>query len=120
MHDQNSLFFKCFKARYFPRCHFLDSAVSPNSSYVQRSTMFAMPILRSGSCWRVGNGESIKVLLDKWIPKYPPNRCCIRFMRVRRIGEFQILLIWNYMGGGKISSWKLLIERMRRLYVKFP
>ena len=95
MHDQNSLFFKCFKARYFPRCHFLDSAVSPNSSYVQRSTMFAMPILRSGSCWRVGNGESIKVLLDKWIPKYPPNRCCIRFMRVRRIEEFQILLIWN-------------------------
>ena len=74
MHDQNSLFFKCFKARYFPRCHFLDVAVSPNSSYVWRSIMFAMPILRSGSCCCVRNGESIKVLLDKWIFNYPSNR----------------------------------------------
>ena len=36
--------------------------------------MVAMPILRSGSCWCVGNGESIKVLVDKWIPNYPSNR----------------------------------------------
>ena len=50
MHDQNSLFFKCFKARYFPRCHFLDAAVSPNSSFVWRSIMSVMPILRSRSC----------------------------------------------------------------------
>ena len=35
MHDQNSLFFKCFKARYFPRCHFLDAVMSPNSSFVK-------------------------------------------------------------------------------------
>ena len=74
MHDQNSLFFKCFKTRYFPRCHFLDATVSPNSSYIWRSIMSAMPILRSRSCWRVGNGESIKVLMDKWIPNYPSNR----------------------------------------------
>ena len=74
MHDQNYLFFKCFKARYFPRCHFLDATVSPNSSYIWRSIMSAMPILRSRSCWRVGNGESIKVLMDKWIPNYPSNR----------------------------------------------
>ena len=36
--------------------------------------MAVIPILRSGSCWRVGNGESIKVLVDKWIPNYPSNR----------------------------------------------
>ncbi|KAL4619828.1 hypothetical protein ACB092_06G108800 [Castanea dentata] len=73
-HDQNSLFFKCFKARYFPRCHLLDATVSPNCSFVWRSIMAVMPILRSGSCWRVGSGESIKVLMDKWIPNYPSNR----------------------------------------------
>ncbi|XP_075633713.1 uncharacterized protein LOC142606215 [Castanea sativa] len=74
MQNQNSLFFKCFKARYFPRCQFLDAAVSPNCSYVWRSIVAAIPILRSGSCWRVGNGESIKVFVDKWIPNYPSNR----------------------------------------------
>ncbi|KAL0010896.1 hypothetical protein SO802_006004 [Lithocarpus litseifolius] len=61
-------------ARYFPRCHFLDVVVSPNCSFVWMSIMSAMPILRSGSCWRVGSGESIKVLMDKWIPNYPTNR----------------------------------------------
>ena len=30
------------------------------------------------------------------------------------------LIDLELMGGGKISSWKLLIERMWRLYVKFP
>ena len=34
----------------------------------------ALPILNNGCCWRVGNGESIKVYLDKWIPKCPANR----------------------------------------------
>ncbi|XP_075645058.1 uncharacterized protein LOC142616054 [Castanea sativa] len=36
--------------------------------------MVAMPILRCGSCWCVENGESIKVLVDKWILNYPSNR----------------------------------------------
>ena len=48
--------------------------MSPNCLYVWRSIMAAMAILRSGSGWRVGNGESIKVLADKWIPNYPSNR----------------------------------------------
>ena len=48
--------------------------MSPNCLYVWRSIMVAMAILRSRSCWRVGNGESIKFLVDKWIPNYPSNR----------------------------------------------
>ena len=47
-HD--SILFKCFKARYFPRCNFLHAADSPNSSYVWQSMMAEMPILRSGCC----------------------------------------------------------------------
>ena len=36
--------------------------------------MDAFPILRSGYCWRVGNGSSISVLEDKWIPNHPTNK----------------------------------------------
>ena len=73
MHDQNSLFFKCFKARYFPRCHFLDSAVSQHflcmeKYYVCHANFEKQVLLESG------NGESIEVLLDKWIPNYPTNK----------------------------------------------
>ena len=35
--------------------------------------MAAFPILKSGCCWRVGNGYSIRILGDKWIPNYPTN-----------------------------------------------
>ena len=35
--------------------------------------MAAFPILKSGCYWRVGNGHSIKILRDKWIPNYPTN-----------------------------------------------
>ena len=36
--------------------------------------MAPQPILLSGHCWRVGNGLSINVLKDKWIPNYPTNK----------------------------------------------
>ena len=61
LHDRSSLLFQCFKARYFPRFNFLDAIESPNCSYAWKSMVAALPILKSGCCWRVGNGESIKV-----------------------------------------------------------
>ena len=35
--------------------------------------MATQPIIISGHCWRVGNGLSINVLKDRWIPNYPTN-----------------------------------------------
>lgn len=70
----DSLLYRCFKARYFPRTTFLDAVESPNSSFVWRSIMAALQILKSGYCWRVGNGSSIQVLGDKWIPNQPTNK----------------------------------------------
>ena len=73
IHEKDSLLYKCFKARYFPRCQFLDVTVSPNSSFVWSSIMATMPILKSGCCWRVGSGDDIWIRKDKWIPNYPSN-----------------------------------------------
>ena len=36
--------------------------------------MVAMPIFKAGCCWRVGNGSSIRVLKEKWIPNHPTNK----------------------------------------------
>ena len=35
--------------------------------------MVAMPILKSGCCWRVGSGDEIRIRKDEWIPSYPSN-----------------------------------------------
>ncbi|KAL0009208.1 hypothetical protein SO802_010710 [Lithocarpus litseifolius] len=36
--------------------------------------MAAQPILKNGCCWRIGNGYSIRVLEDRWIPNHPTNK----------------------------------------------
>ena len=73
MQETNLLLYGCFKAKYFPRCNFLEAGETPNSSYVWRSIMAAQEILRRGSCWRVGDGSVIPVTQDKWIPNHPTN-----------------------------------------------
>ena len=70
----DSLLYKCFKARYFPRSNFLEAKESPNCLFVWRSLMAAMPILQSSHCWKVGNGISINALKDKWLPNFPTNK----------------------------------------------
>lgn len=35
--------------------------------------MATMPILKSGYCWRVGNGDDIRIRKNKWIPNNPSN-----------------------------------------------
>ena len=47
LQGNNSLLYKCFKARYFPRSSFLDAKESPSSSYAWRSLMATLPILKS-------------------------------------------------------------------------
>ena len=58
---KDSLLYGCFKAKYFPRCCFLEAANIPNSSYVWKSQIAAKYILKKGCCWRVGDGCSIWV-----------------------------------------------------------
>ena len=73
MHAKDSLFYECFKAKYFPRCSFLEAVESPNCSFVWRSIMAAQEILTQGCCWRVGIGSPIRVTKDKRIPNHPTN-----------------------------------------------
>ena len=82
--DTNSLLYQCFKARYFHRTSVLEATESPNCSFVWRSLVAALPILRLGHCWLVGDGLSINVYQDRWIPEYPTNK---PFLSVREDEE---------------------------------
>lgn len=74
MQDQESLMFQCFKAWYFPRCHFLETIDSPTSSFTWKGIMAAKLVLQRESCWRVGNEAAIQILKDVWIPNHPTDR----------------------------------------------
>src|SRR4051812_14436520 len=61
MAKPNSLVARIFKARYFPRSSFFDSKVGNNPSFIWRSLWKAKDVLKLGSRWSIGEGNSIKV-----------------------------------------------------------
>lgn len=88
LQDKSSLLYSCFKAKYFPRCDFLDATNCLNSSYVWKSLIAAQPILKKGCFWRVGNGVSILVLKDCWLPNHPTKK--ILFQPEEEIWEWRV------------------------------
>ena len=95
LQDKNSLLYNCFKAKYFPQCEFLEAKDCQNSSYVWKSLLAAQPVLRSWCYWRVGNGASIHVLKDCWLPNQPTRK--ILFQPEEDIWEWRVsdLIDWQ-------------------------
>ena len=67
----HSLFYRVYKARYFPRCSFMEAELGHNPSFVWRSLLAARDLIREGSIWRIGNGQSIAVSDKNWL-SHPP------------------------------------------------
>lgn len=49
LQEDDSLLYRCFKARYFLWSNFLNTVESPNCSFVWRSIVVALPILKTGA-----------------------------------------------------------------------
>ena len=60
-----------YKARYFSRCSFLEAELGPNPSFVWRSLCAARELIIEGSQWQIGNGQSITISNQKWLPRPP-------------------------------------------------
>ena len=59
---------KVYKARYFPHGSFLNATIGNNPSYIWRSVLESQAIIKQGIGCRVGNGNSINILEDPWLP----------------------------------------------------
>ena len=61
--DHTSLFYKVFRAKYFPNGSVLDAKPS-SGSYAWQSIVKAKKLVQSGLLWRVGDGKQIKIFGD--------------------------------------------------------
>jgi hypothetical protein len=65
-----SLVAKVYKEKYFSEVTFLDSELGSKPSFAWCSIWNSRKLLKEGLIWRVGDGESIQIWGDCWVP-YP-------------------------------------------------
>uniref|UniRef100_A0A2N9F0V7 non-specific serine/threonine protein kinase n=1 Tax=Fagus sylvatica TaxID=28930 RepID=A0A2N9F0V7_FAGSY len=70
----HTLFSRVFKAKYFPSTSFLHAKPGHKPSFLWSSILAAQNLLRSNTQWTVGNGRSIGVWTDHWLPRIPTCR----------------------------------------------
>jgi hypothetical protein len=68
MTKPNSLCARVLKGRYFPDTDFLHASVPKSASATWRAIIAGRETLNAGLIKRVGDGSSISVWTDKWIP----------------------------------------------------
>ena len=71
MTNPDSLMAKTLKNKYFPNASFMEAKLSSTASYTWRSILSARDIIARGAIKVVGEGRSIDVWKDPWIPKLP-------------------------------------------------
>jgi hypothetical protein len=67
MEDSSSLFYRVFKAKFFPHCSILETDTKTRGSYAWQSIIKAREVLLKGGVWRVGDGRKIKIWKTRWL-----------------------------------------------------
>ncbi|XP_019172068.1 PREDICTED: uncharacterized protein LOC109167502 [Ipomoea nil] len=64
----NSLLSRVYRAKYYPNSSFFDAQLGSNPSFIWRSILEAQHTLKMGCRWRIGDGNSVNIWTDPWLP----------------------------------------------------
>ena len=74
LHNKTYLFYKVFKACFFPNTTIMKVANSRLGSHAWKSILRLRDIIQRGARWSVGSGENINIWQHRWLPrKHPPQ-----------------------------------------------
>ena len=68
LHDTGSLFYRIFKAKYFPSRSIMEAKNPSSASYAWKSIIKGLEVIKRGTVWRIGDGTSIRIWQDRWLP----------------------------------------------------
>lgn len=69
INNLDSLCFRVFKARFFPNFSISEAKDSIAGSYAWKSILNDRDVIQKGMVWQIGNGQSMCVKEDKWLPR---------------------------------------------------
>ncbi|XP_075480607.1 uncharacterized protein LOC142521262 [Primulina tabacum] len=75
LRNPESLATKVLKGRYFRHGDIMTAGTGTNPSFIWRSLVWSREILDKGLIWRVGNGHSIRIFEDNWVPGLTSKLC---------------------------------------------
>lgn len=64
MSSPNSLVARTLKAKYYPNNSVLEAPINSGVSFLWQSIMASKDLLRKGTRWRIGRGDSVSVMND--------------------------------------------------------
>jgi hypothetical protein len=64
----SSLTARIIKAKYYPHSSIMEASLRNRPYFAWRSIPSSRTLLQQGMVWRVGDGRSIQVLGDRWLP----------------------------------------------------
>jgi hypothetical protein len=73
LQEPDTLVAKVIREKYYPNGTFLGAELGRRPSYTWRSIWNSRKLLNEGLFWRVGDGQSISIWGDKWLPKPTPH-----------------------------------------------
>ena len=71
--DTDSLFYKVFKAKYFPNGNVFE-ARSATRSFAWKSILRSKNLIERNARWQIGNGNCIRIFKDAWLPNSNEGR----------------------------------------------
>ena len=74
LQNKTSLFYKVFKACFFPNSSIMEAADSRLGSYAWKSILRGRDIIQMEAIWRIGSGEKINMWQQRWLPRKHPLR----------------------------------------------
>ncbi|KAM0908155.1 hypothetical protein ACQ4PT_015643 [Festuca glaucescens] len=105
LQNPDTLCAQILKAKYFPQGLLTDTAFPGNASPTWRALEYGLELLKLGAIWRIGNGASVRVWRQPWIPRESyllpitrQGRCRLRwvsdFLNPDGTWNMQLLMRW--------------------------
>ena len=66
--NEDNLVSRIMKAKYYSRSSVLEAQRGQRPSYAWWSIQWSCGLVKEGLIWRIGNGTSVKIWGDKWLP----------------------------------------------------